>query len=653
MKIAFIGSRGIPARYSGFEQFYEQIAVRLSNRGHDVYVYNRSNFIKDYKKEYKGVKIVSLPSIATKHLDTISHTFLSSLHSIFQNYDIVYFCIVGNSPIVWIPRLFGAKTLINVDGEDWARDKWTGFAKKYQKWCEKVACFSSNVVIADAKGILERYEKLYRYESIFVPYGANIKYNESFWILDKWDLKKNEYVLYVGRFVPENAIDVLIKAYSKVLTEKKLVIVGDAPYSEDYKKQLFSLASKDKRVIFTGYAFAEDYEQLSSHAYIYVQPAGIDGTRPALLDQMGFGNCVLVRNSTVNMEVISDCGVFFDRDDLEFSLSKKIQELIDDPLLVKEFRKKVTSRIQKYYNWEWVTSFYEMIFDNLLTDKKVISYDDFIEIENDISKSTIGLINFEDKVNVLGIAISTLDLKKTIQILLKARLNDYKGYVCVTGAHGVIESLDNKELKKIHNNSLLTVPDGTPNVWMGLEQGFSKIGRVYGPDLMLGIFEKTSNAINVNKKFSHYLYGSTPDVMMSLKNNLVKKFPELKIVGSFCPPFRSLNEKENTELIIDVNKCKPDFIWVGLSTPKQEKFMAEYIEKLDCGIMVGVGAAFDIHAGFQKDAPKWVKEIGLQWLYRLLQEPKRLWKRYLNVVPKFIFLASLQCLGLKKFKIES
>ena len=190
MKIAFIGSRGIPARYSGFEQFYEQIAVRLSNRGHDVYVYNRSNFIKDYKKEYKGVKIVSLPSIATKHLDTISHTFLSSLHSIFQNYDIVYFCIVGNSPIVWIPRLFGAKTLINVDGEDWARDKWTGFAKKYQKWCEKVACFSSNIVIADAKGIFERYEKLYRYESIFVPYGANIKYNESYWILDKWGLKK-------------------------------------------------------------------------------------------------------------------------------------------------------------------------------------------------------------------------------------------------------------------------------------------------------------------------------------------------------------------------------------------------------------------------------------------------------------------------------
>ena len=155
-----------------------------------------------------------------------------------------------------------------------------------------------------------------------MPYGANIKYNENDLALDKWNLKKNEYILYVGRFVPENAIDLLIKSYSKVISEKKLVIIGDAPYSEDYKKQLFLLAAKDKRIVFTGYAFADDYEQISSHAYIYVQPAGIDGTRPALLDQMGFGNCVLVRNSVVNMEVISDCGVFFDRNNLELSLSK-------------------------------------------------------------------------------------------------------------------------------------------------------------------------------------------------------------------------------------------------------------------------------------------------------------------------------------------
>ena len=144
-----------------------------------------------------------------------------------------------------------------------------------------------------------------------------------------------------------------------------------------------------------------------------------------------------------------------------------------------------------------------------------------------------------------------------------------------------------------------------------------------------------------------------PDVIDSLKNNLIKKFPELRIVGSFCPPFKELSEKEEDNLTKDVNRCKPDFFWVGLSTPKQERFMSKYIEKLNCGIMIGVGAAFDIHAGFQKDAPNWMKEVGLQWLYRLLQEPKRLWRRYMKIVPKFILLASLQCLGLKKFKIES
>lgn len=378
MKIALIGSRGIPARYSGFEQFYEQFAVRLAERGHDVTVYNRSHFIKDVKKEYKGVRIVSLPSIPTKHLDTITHTFLSSLHALFQGYDIVYYCIVGNSPLVWIPRMVGAKTLINVDGEDWARDKWTGFAKTYQKWCERVACACSNTVIADAKGILTRYRELYNHETIFVPYGANIRQDEKTRSLEKWNLKPDEYIFYVGRFVPENAIDLLIRAFKRLKTDKKLVVVGDAPYADEFKKSLHELAGNDDRIIFTGYAFDADYAQLSTHAYVYVQPAGIDGTRPALLDQMGFGNCVLVRNSTVNMEVIGDCGCFFDRERLEESLSEVLQDLIDHPEKVGEFRSKVTSRIENYYNWEWVTSFYEDLFERVCSGRDQVQYDTYV-----------------------------------------------------------------------------------------------------------------------------------------------------------------------------------------------------------------------------------------------------------------------------------
>ena len=376
LKIAFLGSRGIPARYSGFETFYEQLATRLVKRGHQVTVYNRSHFIKDVKDKYQGVRIVSLPSIPTKHLDTITHTLMSSLHTLFQNYEIVYYCIVGNSPLVWIPRLVGARVLLNVDGEDWSREKWSGFARWYQRKCEWVSAKTAQVIISDARAIQERYNNLYGAKTIFVPYGANIQYDSNHHALEKLGLQPDQYILYVGRFVPENAIDLLIRAFKKVKTEKKLVIIGDAPYAEKYKHYLHEIA--DNRVIFTGYAFGSDYNQLSSHAYVYVQPSGVDGTRPALLDQMGFGNCVLVRNSTVNMEVIGGCGCFFNRERMPDSLAEKLQELVDSPGTVNYFREKSRSRIEQYYNWEWLTDFYEDLFIRMVSNANLISYDEYL-----------------------------------------------------------------------------------------------------------------------------------------------------------------------------------------------------------------------------------------------------------------------------------
>lgn len=385
MKIALIGSRGIPARYSGFEQFYEQFAVRLAKRGHDVTVYNRSHFIKDVKKEYKGVRIVSLPSIPTKHLDTIVHTTLSTLHALFCRYDVIYTCIAGNSPVIWPPRIFGTKTVLNVDGEDWAREKWRGFAKWYQLKCEWLATKTANILIADAQGVQVRYREKYTTDTVFVPYGANIRTDERLDALKKWKLQPREYFLYVGRFVPENAIDLLIRSFRKVKTEKKLVIIGDAPYTGDYKAEIKRLAAEDPRVILTGYAFGNDYAQLSSHAYVYVQPSGVDGTRPALLDQMGFGNCVLVRNSIVNMEVIGDCGCFFEKERLEDSLTEVVQDLVEHPERVEALRSKVLSRIENYYNWEWVTSFYEDLFQRLIRKETLISYGEFLKKSDDHS----------------------------------------------------------------------------------------------------------------------------------------------------------------------------------------------------------------------------------------------------------------------------
>lgn len=382
MKIALIGSRGIPARYSGFETFYEQLAVRLVERGHDVTVYNRSHFIKDIRDSYKGVRLVTLPSIPTKHLDTLTHTFVSSLHALVSRYDIAYYSIVGNSPLAWLPRVTGSRVLLNVDGEDWAREKWGAFARWYQLQCEKIACRSANVIIADAQEVRRRYRDKYRKESIFVPYGANIERSASSDLLAKWKLEPGEYIFYVGRFVPENAIDLLIRSFRTLKTRHKLVITGDAPYMDEHKKHLYALASGDDRIIFTGYAFGDEYRQLSSHALFYVQPSGVDGTRPALLDQLGFGNCVVVRDSVVNQEVVQRAGYTFDRANPEESLTGIMQELLEHPGKIARMKERARQRIHAYYNWDWITDFYLDLFKRMVDELPLISYDDYLALKN-------------------------------------------------------------------------------------------------------------------------------------------------------------------------------------------------------------------------------------------------------------------------------
>ncbi len=276
-------------------------------------------------------------------------------------------------------------------------------------------------------------------------------------------------------------------------------------------------------------------------------------------------------------------------------------------------------------------------------------------------------------VNVLGVGVSSVNMPRAVEILLEARRRLETGYVCVTGVHGIIESQRDPALKTIHNRSFLTVPDGMPTVWLGHEQGFVHMGRVYGPDLMLALCaatscvddgqvmadkrssptRKSSNPATAKMKLTHFLYGSTPEVLGKLKANLEKRFPGIRIVGTFSPPFRALNAAEEEELSSMVSCVKPDFFWVGLSTPKQERFMAAHAGNPEFGIMLGVGAAFPIHAGLQKDAPEWIKNSGLQWFYRLCQEPRRLWRRYLDIVPTFLWLAALQLLGVKKYDVGS
>jgi N-acetylglucosaminyldiphosphoundecaprenol N-acetyl-beta-D-mannosaminyltransferase len=250
-----------------------------------------------------------------------------------------------------------------------------------------------------------------------------------------------------------------------------------------------------------------------------------------------------------------------------------------------------------------------------------------------------------EKANVLGIGISVIDQARARELLFAAAAAGERGYVTVTGVHGVSEAQNDAELKRIFNNARLATPDGMPMVWMGRLQGFRDIRRVYGPDLMLNLCEHSAA-----RGWRHFLYGGNVSVADELAATLKARFPGLEIVGTFCPPFRPLNPEELAKLQTQVRATRPDFFWVGLSTPKQERFMAEYLPLLpEAKIFIGVGAAFDLLTGRVRQAPRWLQRAGLEWFFRLTQEPRRLWRRYLLNNPLFIARAAAQLSGFRKY----
>ncbi|HWA87831.1 MAG TPA: WecB/TagA/CpsF family glycosyltransferase [Opitutus sp.] len=244
--------------------------------------------------------------------------------------------------------------------------------------------------------------------------------------------------------------------------------------------------------------------------------------------------------------------------------------------------------------------------------------------------------------NVLGVGISALTLDRARDLVLGVHGTLRHGYICVTGVHGVMESQDDPATKRIHNEAWLVTPDGMPLVWLGPPG----VTRVYGPDLMLAVCDAGRDI-----GLRHYFYGGAPGIAATLAEKLTARFPGLVVAGTFTPPFRPLADSELAEFRADVARTRPDVLWVGLSTPKQERFMAEHWRSLDAGVLIGVGAAFDFHAGRVRQAPRWIQRGGLEWLFRLCTEPRRLGPRYLRNNPRFVALVFLQLTGLRKYPL--
>ncbi len=364
MRIAFIGTRGVPANYGGFETFVEQLGARLADRGHQVTVYCRKAYYQEAPTTYRGMRLVHLSSIHTKHLDSISHTALASIHSVRQHNDLALYCGSGCSPLCWIPRIAGTKVVLNPDGLEWQRAKWGRAARMYLRLAEHFAARIPHGLVADSNVIRDYYREQYGRESRYVAYGADRiprgSYRE---LLEPLGVEPEKYFLFVSRLEPENNAHLVVKAFEQVNTDMTMMMVGDAPFADDYIAQLKSTA--DKRIKFPGAIYGKAYDALRANAYVYVNAMEVGGTHPAILEAMGAGNCVLVSDIAYNTEAVADAGAHFKNRDAD-DLANKMQALVDDPEQVRTLGLAAAERAESHYDWDKIADDYECCFNEII-----------------------------------------------------------------------------------------------------------------------------------------------------------------------------------------------------------------------------------------------------------------------------------------------
>jgi glycosyltransferase involved in cell wall biosynthesis len=359
MRIAILGTRGVPASYGGFETFAEHLSTRLVARGHDVTVYCRAHYVSPRQLEYHGVKLKVLPTIRHKYLDTIVHAFLSAIHAVPSRFDVALICNAANAPFAPILRFTGTRVAINVDGLEHKRKKWNWVGRRYYLLTERLATILPNITITDAQVIHDYYLARYNAPSNMIAYGSEVERRPDRESVRRWRVEPNRYILYVSRLEPENNAHLVIEAFKRVRTAYRLLIVGDAPYAHEYIRDLRARARGDKRIIFTGFVFGQDYRALQQNAYCYVHATEVGGTHPALLEAMGYGNCVLTLATPENIEAVGEAGIPYAD---EADLVEKLQKILRDGSLVHAYRNRAQVRVKQHYDWDKVVDQYERLF---------------------------------------------------------------------------------------------------------------------------------------------------------------------------------------------------------------------------------------------------------------------------------------------------
>ena len=354
MRVAILGTRGIPARYGGFETFAEELGRRLAARGHHVTVYCRERHADPY---YLGVSLVTLPTLRHKYTDTLAHTAISTLHAVTQRYDIILCCNAAHAIFCWLPRVFRTPVLLNVDGLERLRKKWNRLAKAWYRLSEWLSTFCPTHPVSDAEAIRAYYRKTYNCETTFIPYGAETGKVPSTKALDELALTPGQYFLYVSRWEPENNALLVRESFESVATPMKLALIGDAPYAPEYKAKV--RATNDERIVMPGYIFGDGYKELGSHCFAYIHATEVGGTHPALIEAMGRGALVLYLDTVENREVAGDCGLPFTHETLPAVIAEALA-------LPADARARLTAaaiaRVEERYSWDAVTTAYEALF---------------------------------------------------------------------------------------------------------------------------------------------------------------------------------------------------------------------------------------------------------------------------------------------------
>lgn len=364
-RLAILGTRGIPARYGGFETLAEELAPRLAERGHEVWVYGRRHRIGPTpgpivrgRTEYRGITVRVQAAPRGKYLETIAHTFMAACDAAWRRFDAVLVCNAANFHVLPQLRASGARTVVNVDGLEWRRGKWGGAGRAWHRIGARLATRWADELIADSRHIQEWWQRNRGRRPRFVPYGGPQGPVDGDAELRRRGLRRRGYILYVARLEPENNAHLVIEAYRQVDTRMPLVLVGHAPYSSGYQRRLRELARSDPRVVFAGAVYGPGYTELQSHAYCYVQASDVGGTHPALLEALGYGGATVVNDIPEHLEVAGEATIVYQFND-PASLAAGLQKLIDDPAAAGQLRARARQRVAERYVWDEVADAYE------------------------------------------------------------------------------------------------------------------------------------------------------------------------------------------------------------------------------------------------------------------------------------------------------